>query len=765
MPQKIKKTAKKQIMGVSIKAKKISHIQKRDGRIVPFDSTKIYGAILKAFLAVREKDGPVVGRISQKVILSTEKLFLSKIPYVEDIQDIIITTLKDEGFGDVAEAYEQYRKKRQEIREAKYFLLYHDVKTIITENALKVLESRYLRKDVNNKIIETPQQLFRRIASNIAAAEKIYEPGILDEDLMKTEESFYRLIASLEFLPNSPTLMNAGTSMQQLSACFVLPIDDSIESIFEAAKVTAIIHKSGGGTGYNFGRLRPKGDFVRQTGGVSSGPISFMRVFDMVAEVVKQGGKRRGAMMGIMNIDHPDILEFITAKTEEGILQNFNISVAITEEFMDAVKKKGKYKLINPKNNQPVNELNASEVFNKIANLAWETGDPGVVYIERMNDARGNPTPKLGRIESTNPCGEQPLLPNEPCNLGSINVNKFVINNKRKKEFDWEKLEKTVNEAVHFLDNVIDMNKYPLPDIENMARGNRRIGLGIMGWADALVSLEIPYNSKQALLLADKLMDFIEKESHKTSVSIAKKRGTFPNFKDSLYNHKGGERLRNCAVTTIAPTGTIGIIAGCSQGIEPKFALAYVRKSRISKNENDWVELIEIDKQFEEIARREGFFSEDLMKKVAEHGSVVGIKEVPLKWQKVFVTAHDLEFPDHIKMQAVFQKHVDNAVSKTINLPNKSTVEDVKKAYMLSWDTGCKGITIYRDGSKSVQVLNIGKDKKKENAEKISKEENNVSVLGEVAGDTIKKDTNVRTDVDLKNPQQDDLPPGVCLTC
>ena len=565
---------------------------------------------------------------------------------------------------------------------------------------------------------------------------------------MKTEESFYRLITSLEFLPNSPTLMNAGTPMQQLSGCFVLPIEDSMESIFDAVRATAVVHKSGGGTGYNFGHLRPRNDFVKQTGGVSSGPVSFMKVFDTVADVVKQGGKRRGAMMGILNVDHPDVLEFISAKTQEGILQNFNISLAITDEFMDAVKKGKTYKLINPRSNQPVSELDANLVFDKIANLAWETGDPGVVFMDRMNDARGNPTPKLGRIESTNPCGEQPLLPNESCNLGSINVNKFIIKKGKTSDIDWNRLRKTIHDAVHFLDNVIDMNRYPLPEIELITSGNRRIGLGLMGWADALVSLEIPYNSKKALLLADKIMSFIETESHTASVQIAKKRGTFANFKDSLYNRPGGERLRNCAVTTIAPTGTIGVIAACSQGIEPKFALAYIRKSRIGKKEDDWVELVEVDKQFESIARREGFFSEDMIKKVAEHGTLKGIKEVPLKWQKVFVTAHDLDFPDHIKMQAAFQKHIDNAVSKTINLPNSATVEDVKKSYMLSWDTGCKGVTVYRDGSKSVQVLTVGKDKKITQTEVV-----------------ISTTTEIEEEVVVTTSQSEDLPPGVCLTC
>lgn len=728
--------------------KKISFIRKRDGRIVPFDEKKVYQAIHKAFIAVRERDGIIVSKVTKKVISNLEKLYAGKTPSVEEIQDIVISTLVEEKYADVAKAYSDYRTKRQEIREAKYFLLYHDVKTKLTENSLRVLESRYLRKDENGKIIETPQELFRRVASNIAAAEKIYDPNISDEDLMKVEEKFYRLIASLEFLPNSPTIMNAGTSMQQLSACFVLPVHDSMVSIFDAVKATAIIHQSGGGTGYHFGRLRPKGDIVRSTGGVSSGPVSFMKVFDMVADVVKQGGKRRGAMMGILRVDHPDILEFITAKSEEGILQNFNISVAVTRDFIDAVKRGRKYKLLSPRNNQPVRELDAREVFNLLVKLAWETGDPGVVFIERMNNDRGNPTPHIGQIESTNPCGEQPLLPNEPCNLGSIDVNKLIKKTGRKYEMDWPRLKKTVWDTVHFLDNVIDMNHYPLPEIDTMGKGNRRIGLGLMGWADLLVSLEIPYNSNRALQFAEKLMSFIERESHLASITIAKKRGVFPNFKGSLYDKPNGEKLRNCAVTTIAPTGTIGIIAGCSQGIEPKFALAYVRKSRIAKGENEWAELVEVDKQFEETARREKFYSEKLMKEVASRGSVQNIEGVPTKWKKVFVTAHDLKPEEHVKMQAVFQKHVDNAVSKTINFPAKASIDDVKRAYMLAWDTGCKGITIYRDESKSVQVLNLPK-------------ENNL-----FAEPKENIDTNVRTEVEVKDPETgQELPPGVCLTC
>ncbi len=723
-------------------------IQKRDGRIVPFDEQRIYNAVHKAFTAVREHDGKEAMRVAGSVTKRLEEIFIGRIPHVEQIQDIIIETLNTEGFGDVAEVYAAYRRKRQEIREAKYFLLYHNVKTKLTENALKVLESRYLRKDENGKIVETPQELFRRIAQNIASAEKIYHPHIADEDLFKVEEKFYRLIASLEFLPNSPTIMNAGTSMQQLSACFVLPVEDSMSSIFDAVKATAIIHQSGGGTGKDFSRLRPKGDLVRSTQGISSGPVSFMKVFDMVADVVKQGGKRRGAMMAILRVDHPDIMEFIMAKSEEGILQNFNISVAVTEAFMNAVKKGTMYALLNPRTMQPVKELDAREVFDKMVRLAWQTGDPGMVFIERMNNDRGNPTPKLGQIRSTNPCGEQPLLDYEPCNLGSIDVNKMTKRAGKKVDVDWTLLKKTAHDAVHFLDNVISMNRYPLPQIQELGEGNRRIGLGIMGWADLLVTLEIPYNSKHALELADKLMEYIDREAKHESARLARERGVFANFTDSVYDKPGGQRLRNCAVTTIAPTGTIGIIAGCSHGIEPKFALAYIRKSRIAKGENEWAELIEVDKQFEETAKREGFYSDKLMKEVARKGTAMHIDDVPEKWKKVFATAHDLSPRDHVEMQAVFQRHVDNAVSKTINFPSSASVEDVKEAYMMAWDMNCKGITIYRDESKSVQVLNI------------AKEESSAAKL-----DT-KIDTNVRSVVDVKDPNPNpELPPGVCLTC
>jgi len=1117
----------------------ITKIKKRDGRIVDFDQQRITGAIHKAIAAVKEEDGKLAKKISDKVVKTLNERFSPPaVPSVEQIQDIVIETLKDVGEKEVAEAYEIYRRKRTEIRETKYFLLNHTIKTKLSENALKVLEARYLRKNEKGKLIETPTQLFQRVSQNIAAAEKIYNPDISDDDLFRVEEKFYRMMALLEFLPNSPTLMNAGAPLQQLSACFVLPVDDSMESIFEAVKSTALIHQSGGGTGFSFSRLRPKGDIVRTTSGTASGPVSFMKVFDAATETVKQGGKRRGANMGILRIDHPDVVEFVTAKKNEGILQNFNISVAVTDEFMEAVKKNKKYSLINPRNSQQAGEMEAGEVFDLITRLAWETGDPGVVFIDRMNNDRGNPTPKLGKIEATNPCvvgetliptenglesiydlyqkyqvgklgkilvdkrakggqgvalkaitrvynngqkpvatltmksgfqltatldhkvltkkgwirveelkkgdavyiqngaghfsknknlpidwskikkrgslpslwsrelgqvigllvgdgwlrkgdkncrvgfafnrddlsimvqtkswlnkhygfnikeiqrengvyhlsyhgrdlvnfffqlgvtaaeaskkivpksiftapkeavigflqglftadgtvnfqphhssyvrltskslkllretqllllnfgikssiynrsradrkifsyttkkgkqkeylsdgicyeleisrknvmkflgeigfignkhqykikkfhnkkfyktvfedtvlsvkkagqqtvydltepetavfitngiisldcGEQPLLPYESCNLGSINLDKMLKEKKAarksglpRREIDWPKLKKTVWSAVHFLDNAIDMNRYPLPEIEAMTRGNRRIGLGVMGWADLLIKLEIPYNSPKALKLAESLMKFIDREAKKASAALARSRGVFPNFKDSVYDRPGGLKLRNCALTTVAPTGTIGVIAGCSQGIEPIFALAYVRKTGLAEKLGE-VSLLEVNSYFKEVAQAEGFYSEKLMAAVARSGSVAKTKEVPEKWRKIFTTAHDLGYEDHIRMQAAFQKHVDNAVSKTINFPREATVDDVKKAYILAWELGCKGITVYRYESKSQQVLNIP-----------GKEEEPAQVIPE---------KEVPPALRNPSPELPDLPPDVCPTC
>jgi len=563
----------------------------------------------------------------------------------------------------------------------------------LTPQAIKVLEHRYLRKDEKGNIIETPEQLFWRVASNIAEASKYY-----NEDYKKHEDEFYTILCRLEFLPNSPTLMNAGNSLQQLSACFVLPIDDSMESIFETLKITALIHKSGGGTGFSFSRLRPKNDTVSSTHGVSSGPISFMKVFNAATEAIKQGGRRRGANMGILHITHPDILEFIDCKKEEGTLNNFNISVTVTDEFMRKVERDEMYDLINPRTSQAVSQLRASEVFERIVENAWGNGEPGIIFIDRVNEA--NPTPTLGRIESTNPCGEQPLLPYESCNLGSINLAKFVVFKNKTPEINWERLRYVTRVAVRFLDNVIDMNRYPISKIEQVTKENRKIGLGVMGFADMLYQLGIPYNSKEALSLAEKLMSFIKHEADNMTIELGERRGAFPNFKYSIYSK--GKPRRNATVTTIAPTGSIGIIAGCSSGIEPVFALIYVRKNILGGEE-----MYEVNKYFKRTLEEHGLYSEDLVREISKTGSIKNIKEIPESIRRVFATALDISPEDHVRMQAAFQKYVDNAVSKTVNLPNSATKDDVKRVFLLAYKLRCKGVTVYREGSRAAQVLNL----------------------------------------------------------
>ncbi len=563
--------------------------------------------------------------------------------------------------------------------------------------AIAVLEKRYLRKDAQGRVIETPEEMFWRVARNIAEAERFYGKKTSPEEL---SEVFFRMMASLDFLPNSPCLMNAGRDLQQLAACFVLPVEDSLDSIFETVKQTALIHQSGGGTGFSFSRLRPKDDTVQSTGGVASGPTSFMRVFNMATEVIKQGGTRRGANMGVLRVDHPDIMEFITIKKNPDEMTNFNLSVGLTKEFMEALEKEGEYSLINPRTKKEVGRQKAWEVFEAVVNAAWETGDPGVLFLDRINEA--NPTPQMGDMESTNPCGEAPLLPYEPCVLGSINLSHMVKERNGGWEVDFEKIKKTVRHAIHFLDNVVDMNQYPLPQIAQMAKGNRKIGLGAMGLAHFFIRLGIPYNSPKALEVARGLMSFIQHQARERSMELAEARGVFPNFLGSIYSRNEGMRLRNATVTTIAPTGTLSLIADCSSGIEPLFSIQYIRRAL------EGMEFQMTDPLFLEIGEKEGFLNPDLMKALSEGANLRDLPDVPPHIKELFITTFEIPPAWHIKIQAAFQEYTDNAVSKTINFPRDATKEDVKEAFLLAYRERCKGIAIYRSGSKAKQVLSCG---------------------------------------------------------
>jgi ribonucleoside-diphosphate reductase alpha chain len=574
-----------------------------------------------------------------------------------------------------------------------------------TEPALRVLRERYLiRKD--GDVIETPEEMCWRVAVSIAAGEGRY--GRSPAAVREVAEAFYDMMVDGYFIPNSPTLMNAGKGNGlQYSACYVLPVGDSMEEIFDSVKAAAIIHKSGGGTGFAFSRLRPKDDIVNSTGGRASGPVSFLRVFNGATEAVKQGGTRRGANMGILKVDHPDILEFIDCKLDGGIT-NFNISVAATDAFMEALANGEEYDLVNPHTKKVVRRLSAKEVFDRMVRAAWRTGDPGMVFIDRINASPANPTPKMGQVEATNPCGEQPLLPNEACNLGSLNVSKFARRgDDGEYGIDWDEMERVVRLAVRFLDDVIEMNPYPLPQIDETVKSNRRIGLGIMGWADLLFILGIPYDSREAIDLGERLMAFVKEKSHDQCAKLAEERGPFPNWSRSIY--KDIRPMRNSTVTTIAPTGTISMIAGCSSGIEPIFALAF--QHRVKQPDGERV-LTFVNETFEQIAKEKGFFSDALMEEVVKRGTLHGIPGLSDDVARVFRTSHEIGYEWHVRHQAAFQRYTDNGVSKTINLPNSATEEDVASAYKLAWELGCLGITVFRDGCKGEQVLNVGVGKK-----------------------------------------------------
>jgi ribonucleoside-diphosphate reductase alpha chain len=670
-----------------------SNVKKRDGSIVPFNEEKIRYAVERAAFEVRQNKAEaaaIAAQVTAAVLKQLAAQDKGRVPSVEAIQDTIEKVLMDARYAEIARAYILYRQRRTEIRLAKSALgQKDDLKLPI--NAMEVLKRRYLLKDDRRHIIETPGELFQRVAAHVAGAEGHFKSTVTAEE---AQERFYQMMRNQEFMPNSPTLMNAGTALGQLSACFVIPVEDSMDGIFTALKDMAKIHQTGGGTGFNFSRLRPTGDLVASTKGEASGPVSFMSIFDQATGVIVQGGKRRGANMGILRCDHPDIIEFIEAKTEKDRFVNFNLSVGVTDRFMEAVKGNKPFDLINPRTQKAARQIKARLLFDLIVNAAWRTGDPGLIFLDEIN--RRNPTPGVGQIEATNPCGELPLLPYESCNLASINLAKMV----RGDALDWERLKDRVTWGVRFLDNVIDVNTFPLPEVAEITFANRKIGLGVMGFADMLIRLGIPYTSNKAIQFAERLMHFIHTESLNASAALAEERGVFPNFAKSIYA-KNGMRVRNATVNTIAPTGTISIIANCSSGIEPLFAISFVR------NVLSGTKLFEVNPLFEEAARKKGIYRQELLVRIAQEGSLQDIQEIPRDIKTVFVTAFDVSPRQHLLHQAAFQKYSDNSVSKTVNLPSDASVDDVRRIYLMAHQLRCKGITIYRYGSKEDQVLSF----------------------------------------------------------
>ncbi len=676
---------------------KINKIKKRDGKIVEFNKEKIVNAIFKAAESVGGSDRKEAEKVADLAIKFIEEKYREdEVPSVEDVQDIVEKALIESGHAATAKSYIIYRHRKNVEREMKRILgVSDDLKLPL--NSVQVLERRYLLKDDDGKVVETPSELFFRVAKFIASNEEKY--GADEKTIQHYQQAFYQIMTNFEFLPNSPTLMNAGTNIGQLAACFVLPVDDDISGIFDAVKYTAIIHKSGGGTGFSFSKLRQKGDFVKSTAGVASGPISFMRIFDVATEVVKQGGKRRGANMGVLSVWHPDIEDFITAKQTPGVLENFNVSIAVDDAFMKAVDKNSEYELKNPRSGEVIRKINARSLYKLISYGAWKSAEPGILYIDTIN--KTNPTPKFP-INATNPCGEVPMPDYESCNLGSINLDKFVdtdwTKGDWKKKVNWDRLRYVTRLAVQFLDNVIDLNKYPIPQIRERSQYHRRMGLGIMGFSKMLIKMGVKYDSPEAVKVAEYIMKFITDEARKMSHELGRARGSFPGFKESAWA-KEYDAMRNATVTSIAPTGTISMIANTSSGIEPIFALAYI------KNVMDGTKLYYSDEVFEHVLKIRGLYTPELMQKVIDSGSIHDMDEIPQELKEVFVVSHDMNAEAHVKMQAAFQKYTDLAVSKTINLPPEASVEDVENAYLLAWKLGCKGITIYREGSRGPGVL------------------------------------------------------------
>ncbi len=680
-------------------------IRKRDDSLVSFDDRKIWRAIFRAALEVLEDESKareIADSAARKVLEKISVLYVDLIPSVENIQDMVEEALMEEGDTAIARSYILYREEHKDLRQAKkIYGIKDDLKLPL--NSLFVLKNRYLLKNDAQQVIETPRELFGRVAKAISQGELNYKSPYQREEV---EATFLQMMTSLKFMPNSPTLMNAGTELGQLSACFVLPVEDSIGGIFETLKNMARIHQTGGGTGFDFSHIRPRGDIVSTTKGEASGPISFMSIFNQATGIIVQGGRRRGANMGILRCDHPDIVDFIQAKHQDGAFSNFNLSVGVTDAFIEAVRKNGTYDLINPRNGKKVKSIRAKSTFDLIVHSAWRSGDPGLVFLDEIN--HHNPTPAVGRIEATNPCGEIPLLPYESCNLASINLAKFV----KEKIIDWEGLKECIWWGVRFLDDVIEVNKYPLPQIKEITFANRKIGLGVMGFADMLIKLGIPYTDPQALTTAETLMQFFHQETLNASMRLAQERGTFPNYEKSIYPAMN-LKLRNATVNTVAPTGTISIICGCSSGIEPLFALSYVR------NVLAGAKLFEMHALFSGELRQRGLYTKELMAEIGRSGSIQELSEIPEDLRRLFVISFDVSSDQHLKVQAAFQKYTDNSVSKTINLPPDASIEDVAHIYLLAHELKCKGITIYRYGTKENQVLTFGAEDWDEKAEEL----------------------------------------------